>query len=343
MILFVALFASADAVFATLAGNLFDWHVDLGQMPVRIVVALVVAWPVAGLLAVGVGGIKLDARTPAAAAQSLGAAAAEPLPLFPRLGVIEAVTILVAVDMLFAAFVVLQLAYLFGGLDTMAAGGITYANYARSGFFQLVAVTCLAGGLVVSLHAVVEQRSRVFVGSAVGLAVLASVILASAALRLALYQQAYGWTELRFYIDATIAWLGIGIVAATILLVRDRMEWLPHAMTVGALAVLVGVNVVGAQRLVADENVARLLDPSRVPPDGRTGLDIDYAQLLDADDAIPALVAALPALGAADRASLKTDLEDRWLALRQPEEAAWPAWSLARQRAREVLEPLFGR
>lgn len=343
LLVFVVLFASADAIFAALAGNLFAWQVDLGELPIRVALAFVIAWPVAGLLAVGVGAADIDRRTAAPIPQSLGAAAAESLPTFPGLGVIEAVTILVAVDVLFALFVLLQLAYLFGGLDTMAAGGITYANYARGGFFQLVAVTCLAGGLVVSLHAVVERRTTAFVGSAVGLAVLNVIVLASAALRLGLYQQAYGWTELRFYIDATIAWLGIGIVAATVLLVRDRMRWLPHAMTIAAVAVLVGVNVIGPQRLVADENVARLLNPTLVPPDGRSGLDVYYAQMLEGDDAVPALVAALPALGPADQASLKIDLEYRWQELQRPEATAWPAWNLARQRARESLEPLFGR
>ena len=154
-------------------------------------------------------------------------------------------------------------------------------------------MTCLAGGLVVVLHAIVAERTRAFVGAAVGLALLTFVILASAALRLSLYQDAYGWTELRFYIDATIAWLGLGIVAAIVLLVRDRMRWLVHAMTVSAVAILLVVNVVGAQRHVAEANVARLLDPSLVPPDGRQGLDVWYALTLG-DDAVPALVAALP-------------------------------------------------
>ena len=344
LLVFVVLFASADAIFATFAGNLFDWHVDLGELPIRIALAFVVAWPVAGLLAVGVGAAEIDRRTPAPVPvpQSLGAAAAEPLPTFRGLGVIEAVTILVAVDVLFALFVVLQLAYLFGGLDTMAAGGITYANYARGGFFQLVAVTCLAGGLVVSLHAVVERRSTAFVGSAVGLAVLNVIVLASAGLRLALYQQAYGWTDLRFYIDATIAWLGIGIVAATVLLVRDRMRWLPHAMTIAAVAVLVGVNVIGPQRLVADENVARLLNPALVPPDGRRELDVDYMLTLDAD-AVPALVAGLQALSGDQRAAVFNELRFRWIALDQPEMTAWPAWNITRDEARRALEPLFGR
>jgi hypothetical protein len=255
---------------------------------------------------------------------------------------VESVTILIAVDALFAVIVGLQLAYLFGGLDTLAAGGITYANYARRGFFELVAVTCLSGCLVVGLNALVAERTRAFVAAAVGLAALSALVLASAALRLSLYQDAYGWTELRFYVAATIAWLGIGIAAAIVLLSWDRMRWLGHAMAIGALVVLVGVNVIGPQRLVADANVARLLNPALVPPDGRRGLDLDYALWLG-DDAVPALVAALPALGAADRETLMAWLETRWIQLGSPEHAGWPAWNLGRQRATEALAPLFGR
>lgn len=339
---FIALFSSADAIFASLTSDLFGWQIDLGELPVRLSVAFLVSWIVAGLLGVAAGAADLDWPSNPPQMKSLGAAVAEPLPIAPRLGVTEAVTILVAVDLLFAVFVSLQVAYLFGGLDTLAAGGITYANYARRGFFELVAVTCLAGGLVAGLHAIVLHRTRAFVAAAIGLALLASVILVSAALRLSLYQDAYGWTELRFYIDATIAWLGLGMVAAVVLLVRDRMRWLVHAMTISAVVILVLANAIGAQRHVADANVARLLNPSLVPPDGRRGLDIDYALTLG-DDAVPALVAALPALQGADRARVMLDLQLRWTEINRPETAAWPAWNLAREHARAELAALFAR
>lgn len=41
------------------------------------------------------------------------------------------------------------------------------------------------------------------------------------------------------------------------LLVRDRMRWLVHAMTISPVAILIAVNLIGAQRHVADANVAR--------------------------------------------------------------------------------------
>jgi hypothetical protein len=343
LFVFGALFASADAVFATIAGKLLNWQIDLGGVVDRAGLAFGIAWLVAGLLAVA-GGIDPqtapDTDRPAPAMQSLGAAVASPAPAYPRLGETEAVTVLAAVVGLFGLFVGLQLAYLFGGLDTLAAAGITYAEYARRGFFELVAVTGLAAGLVIVLHGVVEHRGRPFVSAALVLALLTAAILVSAALRLRLYQEAYGWTELRLYVYATIAWMGIGIAGGSVLLARDRLRWLGHFLAIAAVAVLVGVNVVGAERHVANENAARLLDPARVPADGRTGLDVRYAISLG-DDAVPALVAALPALPVADRAIVMTDLADRWAELNRPEATGWPAWNLARERARDALRPLF--
>ena len=350
LLVFAALFASADAIFASLADGLFDWSLDLSQFTERAAIAFVVAWGVAGLLAVAAGVVDIEPGAerfngPAAPQmQSLGAAVATAAPgatpALPRLGRVEALTILVAVTALFAVFVALQLAYLFGGLDTLAAGGITYASYARRGFFELVAATSLAGGLVLVLHAVVERRTRAFVGAAVVLAALNVVILASAALRLRLYQDAYGWTELRFYIYATIAWLALLIGGGVVLLVRDRLRWQAHLMAMSAIAVLVVVNTIGPQRHVADENVARLLNPALVPEDGRRIPDIDYLVSLG-DESVPALVTALPALFPGDRTRVTDELRWRWLTLNTADQTAWPAWNLARERAREALRPLF--
>jgi hypothetical protein len=343
LFVFSVLFSSADAIFASVTERLFNWQVDFGELPMRASLAFLIAWVVAGLFAVALGGADRLLDEPAPVAQSLGAAVTEPLPLLPRLGATEALTILIAVDVLFGSFVLLQVAYLFGGLDTLTAGGITYSSYARRGFFELVAVTGLAGGLVVGLHALVVHRTRGFVIAAVALSLLTFAVLFSAAFRLRLYQEAYGWTELRFYIYATIAWLGLGIVAAVVLLARDRMRWLPHAMAMTAVGVLLAANVIGPLRFVAEQNVARLLDPSLVPADGRIGLDVDYALGLNGDDAVPAFVAALPALSDVDRAFVLKDLEYRWEQLQQPELTGWPAWNLAREQARAALEPLFAR
>jgi hypothetical protein len=349
LVVFGSLFSAADAAFDRLMGQLFTWQVDLGEVPLRLAVAFIVAWAVAGLLGVatggletGLGGVPSPGREPLP--QSLGAAAvglpdaggrsADGPPL--RLGAIEAATILAAVDVLFAVFVLLQIAYLFGGQDTLAATGQPYAQYARSGFFELVWVAVLAGGLLAIVHAVAARRTAALVGAGLALTGLTAVVLASAVLRLRIYQDAYGWTELRFYVLATIVWLAIGIGITMVLLARDRMGWLLHGLAIAAIVVLAGINVVGPSRLIAEQNVARVLDPTLVPPDGESGLDVAYATRLG-DDAIPALVRALPALPPVERALLRADLVRRRAALADPMATGWPSWNLGREQAREAL------
>ena len=74
------------------------------------------------------------------------------------------IVVLVAVDLIVGLFVGLQLAYLFGGLDTLAAAGMKYSDYARRGYFELVAAAALAGGILVGLEYQVARRTRVVRG-----------------------------------------------------------------------------------------------------------------------------------------------------------------------------------
>jgi hypothetical protein len=76
-----------------------------------------------------------------------------------------------------------------------------------------------------------------------------------------------------------------------------------------------------------------------VPADGKSGLDVGYALRLG-DDAVPALVAALPALKPADRAALLSRLQSRRDALTAAETTGWPAWNLGRELARRALAAL---
>ena len=256
------------------------------------------------------------------------------------LGGQETVIILVLVDVVFGAFVAFQLAYLFGGLDTLTAVGMTYSNYARRGFFELVAAACLAGGLLVVLEIGTRERGRAYVTAALVLAALTLVVLASAWLRLDLYQQAYGWTELRFYVAAAIIALGAALAMGSVLLVRDRMRWLGHGLVVVGLGALVAVNLLAPAAFVVERNVARVLNPSLVPEDGWPGLDTEYFGALG-DDAVPALVEALPALPGRYQAQTLRVLEGRrTLLTTDPALTSPAAWNLARERARAALARL---
>jgi hypothetical protein len=250
---------------------------------------------------------------------------------------VEATTIVMVVDVLFATFVGLQLAYLFGGLDTLALTGLTYAEYARRGFFDLVIVAVLAGTLVVTLDLAVRRRTRLHLACSLILLGLTAVVLVSAFLRLRLYQDAYGWTELRFVVITAIGWLAVALGIAGALLATRRTRWILHALGILTLVTVGGMNAVGPQAFVAQRNLDRAIDPGLVPPDGRTGLDADYLDELG-DEAVVAIVDAWNRIGPEERLALEPALRERGRRLAQdPDLQGWPAWNLTRDRARAAL------
>jgi hypothetical protein len=332
VLIFAVLFASADPIFRRGFEEVMGFRIDLGALPGRLVFISGIAWLAAGLLAVAARGI------PAVEAASLGAAAPPTtLGLGRSLGVLEALVVLVAVDAIVALFVALQVAYLFGGLDTLAAAGMTYSDYARRGYFELVAAAALAGGILVFLEYQVLRRPRVYVLAAIALVVLTLVVLASAVLRLSLYQEAYGWTELRLYVAVSMAAVAATLVMLALFLATDRTRWLGYVIAVIGLASLVALNLIAPAAFVAERNLERIIDPRLVSPDGRAELDADYLAVLP-DDAVPVLVGALPRLPAPDRARLESALRDRRLEIAgEPATARPTSWNLGRVRAMEAL------
>jgi hypothetical protein len=334
-LLFAVLFASADPIFNRGFEDVMNFRIDLGDVPGRIVFILAVAWLAGGVLSVAARGL------PAMEPVSLGAAARSAAVAPGRLiGTTEAVVVLVAVDLVVTLFVGLQLAYLFGGLDTLAAAGMKYSDYARRGYFELVAAAALAGGVLVALEYQVAHRTRLYLALALALVGLTIVVLASAALRLSLYQDAYGWTELRLYVAVSIAAMAVTLGTLSIFLATDRTRWLGHAMVVIGLISLISLNVIAPAAFVAERNLDRVIDPSLVPPDGEASLDADYLGVLP-DDAIPALVAALPALKPVEAVRVRRLLESRRAELaNEPAYTSPFAWNLGRERAKAALSTL---
>ncbi|HEV8536871.1 MAG TPA: DUF4173 domain-containing protein [Candidatus Limnocylindria bacterium] len=324
VVVFALLFSSADAVFSRALRNLLDlnrW--SIGELIGRAFVALLFAWVAGGILVVAGRGAETGVS-----------------PVLPRLrgllGSTAGTTMLLAVDVLFSFFVALQIAYLFGGRDTLDAIGLTYSDYARRGFFELIAVAVIAGGLLFTVELVVATRSRLYIGAALALIAATLVIVVSAAYRMHLYQLAYGWTEQRFYANAGIVWLAAGGLAALVLVSRDATRWLMHAGGLGALAVAVAVNLIGPSAFVARQNLERVVDPAGLPADANRRLDAYYLGTLG-DGAVPTLVEYLPRLNDSDRARLGSALRTFHVEGRSLDPQPFQGFSLDRERARQAL------
>ena len=109
------------------------------------------------------------------------------------------------------------------------------------------------------------------------LCLLTLVVCASALKRLGLYEEAYGFTRLRFAAHAILLWLGALFV---LVLVARGAQWLPRAALTVTLASFLAFALADPDRRIAEWNVDRY---------ERTGkIDAPYLGTLSAD-AVPAL------------------------------------------------------
>ncbi|MFI9839310.1 DUF4153 domain-containing protein [Nonomuraea sp. NPDC051941] len=312
LLVFGLLFASADAVFASFLERLTtapDWA---ESAPVRIFLF--------GLFAVLLAAVVLVALRPVV----------DPVGPEPKFTVSRSVWIvpLTAVNLLFASFVAVQITALFGGNTwVLKTAGLTYAEYARQGFFQLVVVSVFVLGIVAVASGMlkVERRERWLLAVLLGvLCGLTMVVLASALHRMNLYTEAYGLSRLRLSVQATVWWLGtlfaLVLLAGAARLLGRGSGWLPRTV------VLVTGLGLGAFAIVnPDLQVAH----TQVEVRGVTKLDSDYLGDLGAE--------AVPALDKLPEPQRSCVLADVVAANGLSRPDPWNGWNLDRARARAVL------
>ena len=316
LLVFGGLFMAADAVFAGMMKDLLD--IDFAKLFKHLFIIGFAAWLAGGYLR----GLLLGKEAPVAL---------NGLPKSLTLGIIEIGTVLGLLDLLFLSFVVVQLRYLFGGAALVhVTAGLTYAQYARRGFFELVAVAALLLPLLLGAHwllgkedARAQRTFRYLAGTQV---LLLFVIMASAVQRMRLYQNEYGLTELRLYTTAFMGWLAVVFLwlAATVL--RGYRERFAFGALVAGFLLLAGLHVLNPDALIVRTNVALA--------QGGRRFDASYAIGLSAD-VVPALVAALPKLSPAERSEAAACILAKWFPPTYPD---WRAWSWSRREARRVTE-----
>jgi hypothetical protein len=234
---------------------------------------------------------------------------------------------LILLNLLFAVFNAVQLTVLFGGYEkVLSQTGLTYAEYARQGFWQLLWATLLTLVVIaLALHWAPRDgaRDRTLVRSVLGtLCLLTLVVVASALRRMDLYVDAYGLTRLRVSVAAMELWLGLVLVLimAAGLLGARRLH-LPRAVAVSAAVGVLAFGLLSPDGLVAERNVQRY---------ERTGkIDIGYLDGLSAD-AVPALDRLPEPLRSCALVHIARDLD--------ADETPWYAVSRAETRAQDILD-----
>ncbi len=256
------------------------------------------------------------------------------LPQIFTLGAIETSVILGLINLLFLAFVIVQIPYLFGGMNLVqSTPDFKLAEYARRGFGELVTVSALVLPILLVSHWLLrkdkpinEKIYRVLAGIQIG---LLFVIMISATQRLLLLtgNLGYGLTTIRFYPMAVMVLLALIFIWFGLTVLRGQRQQFAWGALWLALFTLGTLHVLNPDDFIVRTNI-------RLMQEGR-GFDTYYNSNLS-DDAIPVLVESMDSMDLSQQDSVKTYLKIR--NCEKTNESDFRSWNWSRQKAKNILE-----
>ncbi len=313
--------AQADPVFGRIFS--FSWQIDQESFSMRLLLFCFLGAYAAGAWATMSAGLRLSLfdsfGTPSATkpATVIIAPDSEHEQAVQKHDPTQAITIFATffglIGLLFLTFILVQVRYLFGGNDVvLKTAGLTYAEYARRGFFEITTVTALMLPILLCAQSMLKSveagHRRLFNWVAVGMSGLLLCLLASATVRMSLYVQAYGLSPLRFYVCAGIVWLAAVILLYAHLGTRWKLSRFGLASVASAFVIGMALNIIRPDAVIASVNLSRT-----------NAKDLDQSMIINAGaDAWPALQ------------SVPQGLRTQWLNAFAETRRDWKSLSLSR-------------
>jgi len=182
---------------------------------------------------------------------------------------------------IYTLFVIVQFKYLFAG--SALPQGLTYTEYARKGFFELLALTGVNIAAILTVIKLTKNYSgKWYVFTKVlchYLCAVTIVLLISSFYRMMLYTNDDGLTRLRFYVFGFLVFEGIGLLLTFVYIAKPKMN-ITLIYLVIALTYYSILNIVPADNIIARNQIDKYLNGER---DG-----LSYIFTLSAD-AAPAM------------------------------------------------------
>lgn len=235
VIFFAALLSTADPVFADLIGDLLDQAIG------RVIISLIIA--IIAIVALTVEATEhLKEYRPSVRWFSFS----------------EVIIPVFAVAVLFGFFLFVQAKYLFGAHADLATFGLTYSQYVRRGFVELLVTTSIGGLLVYGVYlkqSVTEIKNHIIGYKLVNSVIIAELflMLISALKRDFLYVEMFGITRTRIIGGIFILCLGVLLLSLVLLILVEKMKEKHLFLMLGCASVFVvgSLNLINIDRVIA--------------------------------------------------------------------------------------------
>ena len=241
-------------------------------------------------------------------------------------------TILVSVNFIYVVFTVIQFRYLFGSVSSLLPEGVSYAEYARQGFFELILVTLINVSIltgVINLTKTENPISNIILKIMNSCLVACTMImLLSAHFRMSLYEQEYGYTYLRVFTHAFMIFI-FAILIATLIKVWKENIYLLKSYIVIAIIACLAINYFNVDAFIAKNNIRRY------EKDKTKAIDTYYLSNLS-NDAVPYMIKFLDNKNEEVASEIKYVLKNRKSGLKS--KRSWQSFNLSDYRAKKILD-----
>ena len=155
---------------------------------------------------------------------------------------------------------------------------INYAEYARSGFFQLVAISIL--NLVIVLMSKKTKETKYNKIMSIIMVGLTLIIIASSFMRMMMYESAYGYTLLRLLVYVCLITEVILLIPTVLYILDSKINIFKYYMII-IISVYTLINFVSVDYVIARNNINRYYNSKK--------LDLEYL-MNDYTDNVPLLI-----------------------------------------------------
>lgn len=246
-------------------------------------------------------------------------------------------TLLTLLNLIYLLFTMTQAIYLIEQMKSL--GEINYAQYARTGFFQLMAVSIINFAVIL-----ISKKNTAKVSNSVKkytkvmnvfLAIFTVVLLVCSVIRMNLYAQEYGYTFLRlmvYFIQLTELIL---IIPTMFYIVKEKFSILKWYAVI-SISMYVLVNFMNVDIIIAKRNIDRYFKEVQ---NEKNKIDFSYLSEKTSTDAIPEIIRLLDTKDQLLKTRVHHYLLAEYKELKE-EKQSFPSWNLSKERAKKELEKL---
>lgn len=319
LLVFGLLLSAADERFGNLLAGFVD--IDVIALPARLLIIGIVTLVAGALLRGLLMPLKSNSKSTASKSNPF------------EMQMLETGIVLGLISLMFTVFVFMQIGYLYGGAEYIASTpGLTLAQYARRGFFELLIVAALALFIMMWFQRYFKPADaaqvKVFNILVEVQVALLLVILLSAAHRMILYTANFGLTELRLYASAFMLWLGFVLVWFVWTVLKEKELAFVKGSVLAGFFIVFTLHVLNPEAMIVRTNINRAAEGAK--------LDYYYLSTLSGD-AVPAILDGLHKLPPVTQEKLIAQMVQKW---KEDSEADWRSWNLSQKIAFNRVEAL---